>query len=140
MGGSLVDNPIITNTTNTWYHVAISRSSGVYNGYFNGVRVTSQSDSTNITDTTSLFYIATDGTGNNNRIFPGNITNFRFIKGTALYTGTTLTVPTSPLIAEPGTELLIAVKSAARLNEDTSGTNKVINNNGATYSTLTPFP
>ena len=140
MGGSRIANPTITNTTSTWYHVAITRSAGTYNAYFNGTRVTTLANSTNISDTTSLFHIATqDGVSPTGDNFPGNITNFRFVKGTAVYTGTTLTVPTSPLISIPGTELLLAVKTAGTLANDTSGTNKVVTNNGATFSALTPF-
>ena len=140
MGGSRIDNPSITNATNTWFHVAITRSAGTYNAYFNGTRVTTLSNTTNITDTTSIFYIGTkDGVNPTGDNFPGNITNFRFVKGTAVYTAATLTVPTSPLISIPGTELLLAVKTAGTLANDTSGTNKAVTNNGATFSALTPF-
>jgi hypothetical protein len=145
MGGSLVQNPAptIENTTNTWYHVAITRSSGTYNAYFNGTRVTTVANTTNITDTTSLFYIASKGNaGSTADNFPGYLTNFRFVKGTAVYTGATLTIPTSPLTEISGTELLLGVKTSGTFTNDTSGTNKVVVNNGspvATFNLLTPF-
>lgn len=140
MGGSRISNSTISNPTNTWHHVAVSRNSGTYNAYFSGTRIDTLVNSTNITDTTSTFFICTkDGTGGTGDNFPGNITNFRFVKGTAVYTGATYTVPTSPLTPITGTQLLIGVKSAGTVSTDNSGTGKVIFNNGATYSALTPF-
>ena len=143
MGGSRIANPTITNNTNVWYHVAVTRSAGTYNAYFNGTRVASVANTTNITDTSSTFFICSkDGTGSNNDNFPGYLTNFRFVKGTAVYTGATYVVPTSPLTPIAGTQLLLAAKTAATFTDDTSGTNKVVVNNGTpacTYSLLTPF-
>jgi len=143
MGGSRIDNPTITNTTNVWNHVAVTRSSGTYNSYFNGTRVGTLANTTNITDIASLFYIASsDGVNPTGDNFPGNITNFRFVKGTAVYTGATLTIPTSPLTAISGTQLLLGVKTAGTFTNDSSGTNKTVVNGGspvATFSLLTPF-
>jgi hypothetical protein len=140
MGGSRITNPTITNPNSVWHHVAITRSSGTYNAYFNGTRVASLANTTNITDTTSVFYICTkDGVSPTGDNFPGNMTNFRFVKGTAVYTGATLTIPTSPLTPISGTELLLGVKTSGTINEDSSGTNKTVVNNGATFDSLTPF-
>jgi hypothetical protein len=140
MGGSLLDNPTITNPTSVWHHVAITRLSGTFSGYFNGTRVTNIANSTNITDTSSTFFIATkDGVNPTGDNFPGNITNFRFVKGTSIYSGATISVPTSPLISISGTSLLLAVKTSGTIAEDTSGTGNVVTNNGATFSSLTPF-
>jgi hypothetical protein len=85
MGGSRISNSTISNPTNTWHHVAVSRNSGTYNAYFSGTRIDTLANSTNITDTTSTFFICTkDGTGGTGDNFPGNITNFRFVKGSAV--------------------------------------------------------
>jgi hypothetical protein len=141
MGGALVANPNISTTIGNWYHIAISRSSGTYNAYFNGTRISSFANATNITDTSSLFYVGVKNPANPlGDNWPGNFTNFRFVKGTAVYTGATYTVPTSPLLPIAGTELLLAAKTAGTFTEDTSGTNKVVVNNGTTYDPLTPFP
>ena len=140
MGGPVITNPTISLSINTWYHVAITRVSGVFNAYFNGIRVVTLPNTTDIFYVASTFFIGSrDGTGSNNDNFPGNITNFRFVKGTAVYTGGTLTIPTSPLLPIAGTELLLSVTTSPTYIDDSSGTGKVVINNGAVFSTLTPF-
>ena len=141
MGGTRISNQGISTSTSVWYHWAVTRSSGTYNTYFNGTRVDTLANSTNITDSSSTFFVGYDGV-NSSSFWPGNITNFRFVKGTAVYTGATYVVPTSPLTPIAGTQLLLAAKTAATFTDDTSGTNKVVVNNGTpacTYSLLTPF-
>ena len=79
-------------TVGNWYHIALTRSSitntNTYNLYFNGQRVASQSNSNAI------------GNINNNikigEMFNGHLDEIRLIKGTALYTANTLTVPLTP--------------------------------------------
>ena len=140
LGGTKVSNPSITTSTNTWYHVAVTRSAGNLNLYFNGTRVATLADSTNITDTSSTFYIGVmDPANPTGDQFPGNITNFRFVKGTALYAGTTLSVPTQPLTAVANTKLLLLASSSGSMLTDSSGLGKTVTNAGATYSALRPF-
>ena len=141
MGGSRVANPTVPNTTNAWYHVAISRVSGTLNVYFNGTRVDTFASTTNITDTTSSLLIGTkDGTGGTGDNFPGYMTNFRFIKGTGLYSGTTLTKPTNNLTAVTNTKLLLPFANKENFLKDLSGTNKTItNNNGCVWDALSPY-
>ena len=141
MGGTRITNQNISTATNVWYHWAVTRSSGTYNAYFNGTRTDTLANSTNVTDSVSTFFVGYDGV-NASSLWPGNMTNFRFVKGTAVYTGATYTVPTSPLTPISGTQLLLAAKSLATFTDDTSGTNKVVVNNGTppcTFSLLTPF-
>lgn len=86
-------------TTNTWYHWAVVRQSGVTKVYRNGtLRGTQISDTNNITDNTTTFVIGNTNTFATNSAFVGDITNFRFVKGLAVYTGN-FTVPTSELTA-----------------------------------------
>lgn len=139
--GSRVANPAVSITLSTWYHVAISRSSGVLNTYFNGTRVNTQASSSNINDPSAVFFVATQDSsspfGDN---WPGNLTNLRFINGTGLYTGATITVPTAPLTAVSNTKLLLLMGTSSTFTTDSSGTGKVVTNAGAaTWSSLTPF-
>lgn len=86
-------------TTNTWYHWAVVRQSGVTKVYRNGtLRGTHISDTNNITDNTTTFVIGNTNTFATNAAFVGDITNFRWVKGLAVYTGD-FTVPTSALTA-----------------------------------------
>lgn len=98
------NNGIAATTThgfliNKWYHVACSRVGNVYNLYIDGVRKVSTTYTTNAPGSGAYTWIGANE-------FDGYISNLRIVKGTALYTGTTLTMPTAPLESVAGTELL----------------------------------
>jgi hypothetical protein len=83
--------------TNTWYHFAVVRQSGTTRVYRNGVQLGSAVTNTdNINDTTTNFIVGNTNTFATNAAFVGAITNFRLVKGLAVYTGA-FTVPTSAL-------------------------------------------
>lgn len=83
-----------------WTHLAVSRSGGVINGYVNGNRVFTANNSYNYTGTPTRFI---GSNGGNAAFFMSNV---RVIKGTGLYSGATITVPTTTLTAVAGTALL----------------------------------
>lgn len=86
-------------STNTWYHFAIVRISGKVYFYKDGTILNSggTNNTTNVTDSSSRFYIATKSAGGlSTEQFKGYITNFRVCKGLGVYTGN-FTVPTSRL-------------------------------------------
>jgi len=65
-----------------WYHTAFVRQSGVSKLYINGTEVISQTDTTDYGGT----YIAIGGYHDTDYLFDGLISNFRIVKGTAVYT------------------------------------------------------
>jgi hypothetical protein len=68
------------------------------------------------------------------------MSNFRIVSGTALYTGSTITVPTAPLSAISGTQLLLTTTNDANFLKDSSTNNFTVTNNGSvTSSSLNPF-
>ena len=86
-------------TANTWYHWAIVRQSGTTRIYRNGtLRGSSFADTNDINNTVDPLTIGGDNGHQTNATFVGYITNFRWIKGLAVYTGN-FTVPTSALTA-----------------------------------------
>jgi hypothetical protein len=90
-------------TANTWYHWAIVRQSETTRVYRNGtLRGSSISDTNNINNTTDPLTIGGENARATNATFVGYITNFRWIKGLAVYTGN-FTVPTSALTATAST-------------------------------------
>ena len=116
---------------NQWSHIAIVRSSGTVKGYVNGVEALSQSTTPNTT--ARNIYIG----GDVNTLFNGYMSNFRVVKGTAVYTSN-FTVPTSNLTAIAGTVLLTCQQD--NILTDGSGTSKTLTVNGnLTASTQTPF-
>ena len=88
---------------NTWYHWAVVRQSGVTKVYRNGTLRGSQfNDTNNITNTIDELTIGNENTPTTLAAFRGYITNFRWVKGLAVYTGN-FTTPTSALTATAGT-------------------------------------
>jgi hypothetical protein len=86
-------------TANVWIHWAVVRQSGVTKVYKNGTQLGSQiSDTNNINNTIDELSIGNENTPSTIAAFVGYITNFRWIKGLAVYTGN-FTTPTSVLTA-----------------------------------------
>jgi hypothetical protein len=86
-------------TANVWIHWAVVRQSGVTRIYRNGSQLGSQiTDTFNITDNTRNFIVGNTNTFASNAALVGYLTNFRLVKGLAVYTGN-FTVPTSALTA-----------------------------------------
>jgi hypothetical protein len=88
-------------SNNTWYHVAYVRSSGTSKLYINGTSVISQADTTNYNGT----YVCIGGYYSAGYLMDGVISNFRVVKGTALYTAN-FTPPTKELTSVTNTKLL----------------------------------
>ena len=131
----------ITGTTtiavNTWYHVALVRSSGVTKLYLNGVQ-----EGSSYTDTNSYVNTAPVGIGwgpavlSSGSWWQGYISNLRIVKGIGLYSSS-FTVPTSPLNAVSGTVLLTCQSSVI---QDNSATPFTITNVGVvTADKVNPF-
>jgi len=84
---------------NTWVHWAVVRQSGITKVYKNGIQLGSQiNDSNNISNSSTSLTIGNETTKSTAAAFVGFITNFRWVKGLAVYTGN-FTTPTSALTA-----------------------------------------
>lgn len=94
-----------------WVNWAIVRSSGTVKVYVNGVQNMSFSSSGSIGNSG----IAVGCRFNATEFFPGYITDFRVVKGTAVYT-TGFTPPTAPLTAITNTSLLTNFTNAGILD------------------------
>jgi len=91
-------------STNTWHHIAVSRDLGELNLYIDGVREDTVVDSTDLGVSGTLHIGAdyTDASG-----MTGFVDEFRVEKGAAKYTGATYTVPTSALVSDKDTSILL---------------------------------
>jgi hypothetical protein len=130
-GGVIVSRAF---NTNTWYHFAVVRRGTTVTLYIDG---TSASTATiaSWTENTALkvgalnlspyFYY-----------FPGYISNFRIVDGTAVYTSN-FTPPTTPLTAIANTALLTC--NAPTIVDSSTNNFAITNNGAATVSSLSPF-
>jgi hypothetical protein len=91
---------------NAWNHVAFVRSGTTFQLYINGAAATGGSTTSSATlyNATNPMTIGASSAGG--QYCTGYIADARVVKGTALYTGSTYTVPTAPLTAISGTSLL----------------------------------
>jgi hypothetical protein len=110
-GGGLATSIAWTPTTGTWYYVTASRASGTLRLYINGVQGTLVVSQGNPAQTLNQNgYVV--GAITTPYYFNGYMSDVRVVTGTALYTGSTLTVPTAPLTAVSGTTLLLNYTNA----------------------------
>ena len=104
-GSRISDTGAFTINANAWYHLAFVRNSGTFKLYVDGVEKGSISNTTDATVGTNRPLIGAAGSVTGVNAFPGYISNFRAVKGTAVYT-TAFTPPASPLTAVTNTSLL----------------------------------
>ena len=137
---------------NTWTHFAVTfqTSSKTLRAYINGSVVAtnssptfaySSSNSTYPLDIGRSYY---SGATSGYLYATGHISNLRFIKGNALYTGSTLTVPTSPLTSIANTFLLLTGEPLNKGNNDefpdiSNNRSHVTISGKPTQAALTPF-
>jgi len=98
-GSIVLSETTSTVNTNTWYHIAITRSGSTIRLFRDGVQTGSGTSSVdvNFSGAASISYPTAP--------LIGRVSNFRYVKGTALYTSA-FTPPTSALTAISGTKLL----------------------------------
>ena len=152
-GGSIAGNPHITLETtilrwggtdlrgtiviadNNWHHCAITRQSDTVKLWVDGVLDTSGSDSTNY-NTDQPARLGTNSFGGGSNI-TGYFSNFRIVKGTAVYTSA-FTPPTLPLSIISGVSLLIC-RSATTFDFSTNNFSITTTGSTAIDNTNTPF-
>jgi len=115
---------------NTWFHVAVCRSSGITRLFLNGKEKGSFQDSFDYVSRDILLGVSSS----NSNDLTGNISNYRIVKGRAFYTAN-FKPPMRELEVTPETVLLACQsKTDATLEK----TGKTITASGAVASELTP--
>jgi len=118
-----------------WTHIAVVRYSSVITLYVNGVSVDSASYSSDIDHQSSSFYIGTHPE-DSNATWNGKISNFRVVKGSAVYTSS-FKPPTEPLTNITNTTILCCNNISVIGSTVTPGT--ITANSSPTASTDSPF-
>lgn len=118
---------------NTWNHVAVTRSGNTFKMFLNGAQegpTYTGSSTQNFTNNNFKIAAGTNGA------FSGYLSNFRVVKGTAVYTSN-FTPPTAPLTAITGTSLLTCQSNSF---VDNSNNNFSITKNGdVAVRSFSPF-
>lgn len=124
---------------NQWVHFAISRSGTTIRMFQGGNQIGDNlTGFRNYNDTTNALTIGNETTPSAGAGFKGNMTNFHWVKGTALYTSN-FTPPATPISPVANTKLLLLATTSNALVTDSSGLNKSVTNVGVTWSSNTPF-
>jgi len=111
IGSAVTSNSAtVTQMNEQWNHVAFVVSGGTGYHYINGVRSGSSASGISIGDISAALQIGSTGSSTNP--YKGLISDVRIVKGTAVYSGTTYTVPTAPLAAITNTKLLLNTADA----------------------------
>jgi hypothetical protein len=137
IGNGTTTDTIISNSVipiNTWHHYAFVRNGNLFKLYVNGVAQTQTLTST-INLPAQIAYMQIGNAGGN---YYGYITNFRIVKGTAVYTSD-FTPSTQPLSAIPGTSLLLLAGTSSNYLTDQSPYAHTITNVGSTFNSASPF-
>ena len=120
----------ITPPKDQWFHLALTRSGTTVRAFYNGIL---KKTATNSTDHTGQNW-AIGGYFSNTYLMEGDVSNFRVVKGTAVYTSS-FRPPTKPLTSISGTSLLCCNGSTV-----TSATTGSVTSSGdPAASTDSPF-
>ena len=117
---------------NKWYHIAITRNSGVFRIFRNGVQTDTNTSSVNFGSAAKLVY-----GGSDDLPIKGLMSNLRLVQGTSLY-DSNFTTPTSPLTAVTNTKLL-TLQSNRFVDNSASGHLVQPNTGTETIGSFGPF-
>ena len=122
---------------NTWTHYAVSRTGTTIKVFLNGVQEVVGTCAVNLTASAIQTIGGNQFSGSVG--FSGYLSNFRFVKGTGLYTGN-FTPSTVPLTAITNTTFLLNTVSGAPLvDSSVSGIVQSVSGTTPTWNQLSPF-
>ena len=135
--GGATQGTLITGATaikkNTWYHIALTRQSGVYKLWLNGAQEGSSATNSYSSAARTFTLMSTSAAANPSS---GFVSNVRVVKGTALYTAA-FTPSTTPLTAVTNTQLLIS--QANRLIDTSTNAIALTKGGDTTVTQFVPF-
>jgi hypothetical protein len=119
---------------NTWTHFAFVREGNTIRAYKNGVLLGSLTTTLSASNSTSPLYIGSDT--NAGSFFGGFISNFHFVKGSAIYSANFS--PSAATSAVANTKLLLLASTTNTFLIDSSGQGKTLTNFGSSYTNNSP--
>jgi len=135
-GGSATSvNSGVDFVLNKWVHVAFVRDGNTLRLFQDGIQMSTAAFSGTVNDASNAFEIGRAGFSGKD--FPGFISNFRFVNGTALYTSN-FTPPTRELTNVTNTKLLCC-QSPTSATEGAVKPGTITANGGAAATNFNPF-
>jgi hypothetical protein len=126
-----------TASLNNWHHFAITRNANTYTFWINGVSAATSTNSNPPALSGATLNIGRSR-GTSNQWFTGFISNFRILKGTALYTSD-FTPSTLPLTAVANTQLLTCQTSQSVVTDESTNKFTITSVGTPKATTKTPF-
>jgi len=132
--GSVSLNSTTVVTVNAWSHVAICYDGTTLSLFQNGTRTATSTVSIS-NGSANACYIGSNTIGGS--FWNGYISNARVVKGTAVYSGATYTVPTAPLTAITNTSLLTCADN--RFIDDSTNNFTITKSGDVSVQRFSPF-
>jgi len=142
VNGSSIFNATINPGTGSWHHYAVTRNNGNLSLYFDGIQTATGSYTQSMVATGKSLNIGTDLEVDGQDSIKGYITNFRWTAN-IVYTGTSFSVPTSPLTSLPDTKLLLLATGTSSAYIDSSSFGRTVGSftqSGPNYNSLPNVP
>jgi hypothetical protein len=134
-GADIIFDATTTMSIGLWNHVAVVRSGTTLSIYHNGTRINQTTGISNFTDASTALQIGRTNTITDD--INGYISNARVVKGTAVYSGATYTIPTAPLTAITNTSLLTCQSN--RFIDNSSNAFAITVNGNTSIQAFSPF-
>ena len=122
--------------SDAWNHIALVRNGTEFAGYINGTKSVFGSSAAALFTNTSVVAIGSDQASSIRSAVNGYISNYRIVKGAAVYTSS-FAPSTTPLTAIANTSLLTC--NADTIVDSSTNNFTITNNNSATVSSVSPF-
>ena len=137
VNNTLIVRPVQYIDLNTWAHIAVVRSGTTVTVYIDGVSIATATVSGTVNSTSGETRLGAPlHTTATAQPFFGYITNFRIVKGTAVYTSA-FTPSTTPLTAISGTSLLTCQSN--RFVDNSSNAHSITVNGNTEVTPFSPF-
>ena len=120
-----------------WTHYAAVREGNTLSYYVNGTRRATATVTGSLGKSSAQMFIARYADEANNWFWNGHMSNLRVVKGTAVYSGSSLVVPTGPLAAITNTTILMF--QANRFIDSSTSALAITTTGNAAVSAFGPF-
>jgi hypothetical protein len=136
-GTDIYSGPASVPALNQWNHLVWQRSSGVASMYLNGTRVYNNTYTADFGATATGFRVGASPSYPVSYYTAGYVSSLRVVKGTGVYSGASITVPTAPLTAITNTSLLTCQNN--RFIDNSTNAFAITRNGDVSVQRFSPF-